>query len=399
MTRLFYHCELVLGDQILHQGYLVTEGSKIVQYGPMQEEGWRTIPADEAVDCRGCYLSPGFIDVHTHGGGGGSFMVPDPEQYRTALHTHLTHGTTTIVPTVLARSVEEVRGFAEIWKGLAQEHRLPYVPGLFFEGPYTSGASGAQGAGAGLGLKKNQIRKEDYEALYQAADGSVIRWMIAPELEGSLELGRYLRERGVIVCMGHSMATYEQAVKAKRNGYSCVIHLFTTMSTVTREQGFRRGGLLEAGLLCDDLMGEIICDGCHLPPELILLAVKCKGYDNLMLVSDSGPFAGTDWTGEQEMLGMKVIIEDGVVKMADRSCFAGSIACGDTLVRTCCQKAGLPLWAAVRMATKTPARHLGLSGKKGEIAVNADADLVLFDEDIRIQAVYREGGKVWEALA
>lgn len=334
------------------------------------------------------------IDVHTHGGGGGSFLEPDYSQFQTALKAHLSHGTTTILPTALGRSAEEISAMAGLWRRLSKERGLPFVPGLFMEGPYTSSEQAAQGAGSGMKLKKRVMEETQWRTLWEAAQGSVIRWMAAPELPGAMEFGRFLKERGVRVCMGHSMADYDTAMEAQNNGYSCVVHLFTTMSTVTRTNGFRHGGLVEAGLLCDDLDVELICDGCHLPPELIRLAVKCKGYDRILLVSDSGPFAGTDASGEQEMMGMKIIIEDGVAKMPDRSCFAGSIACADTLVRTCAVKTGIPLWAAVRMASKNPARYLGLQGKKGEIAVGADADLIIFDNDIHVKAVYLAGEEV-----
>ncbi len=394
MRKIFDSCRVILADEIIENGYLVVEDGIIKRYGQHEEIQREQIQADEWIDGQNFYLAPGFIDVHSHGGGGGSFMEPDYDQYRAGLKAHRDHGTTTILPTVLARSVQEVSALPEIYERLKEEKNLPYVPGFFFEGPYISQDKNALGAAGGLKKNGIKIQKKAYEALYKAAGGSVKRWMIAPELEGAMEFGRFLKSRGVIVCMGHSLATYEQAMEARRNGFSCVIHLYTTMSTVTRKSGFREGGLLEAALLNDELDCEIICDGCHLPPELIRLAVKCKGYDKLLAVSDSGPFAGTDFVGEQEMLGMKVLIEDGVVKMADRSCFAGSIACGDTLVRTCYKKAGLPLWAAVRMATKTPARHLGIQGKKGEIVAGADADLVLFDDQIQIQHVYLKGNCV-----
>ena len=149
----------------------------------------------------------------------------------------------------------------------------------------------------------------------EAAKGVVNRWMAAPELEGGMAFGRALRAAGITGCMGHSNVTFAQVEEAMRNGYSCVVHLYSVMSTVTRDMGFRRGGLVEAGLLLDDLDVEIICDGCHLPPELIRLAVKCKGYDRLMLVSDCGPLGGFP-DGEYEadfgMAKLKVFIEDGV---------------------------------------------------------------------------------------
>ena len=182
------------------------------------------------------------------------------------------------------------------------------------------------------------------------------------------------------------------------NGYSCIVHLYSVMSTVTRNMGFRSGGIVEAGLALDDLDVEIICDGCHLPSELIQLAVKCKGYDRLVLVSDCNGLGGFP-EGEYEIevtkgKKLKLVIEDGVYKPLARNCFLGSVACGDRLVRTVYKTAGIPLWAAVRMATKTPARHCGYAGIKGELKIGADADLVIFDDNINISSIWLMGSKV-----
>ena len=388
MSKLFTNATLVLADRLLANGWLLEEGGKILRYGNGEAPA-----ADEIIDCGGKYLSPGFIDVHSHGAGGGSFMSLEYEQHEKAMKMHLKHGTTALTPAPGTIDPEEIRILADIKAKIDARDDLPHHLGYFMEGPLNQPHPDMKIGNA----EPPVITKEVYGPGLAAAKGVVNRWMAAPELEGGMEFGRALRDAGITGCMGHSNATFAEVEEAMRNGYSCVVHLYSVMSTVTRDNGFRRGGLVEAGLLLDDLDVEIICDGCHLPPELIKLAIKCKGYDKLMLVSDSTQLAGFP-EGEYESnfgpMTLKIIIEDGVCKPPARNCFLGSVATGDRLVRTVYKKCDVPLWGAVRMAAKTPARHCGLAGIKGEITVGADADLVVFDDDINVSAVYLMGKAV-----
>ena len=194
--------------------------------------------------------------------------------------------------------------------------------------------------------------------------------------------------------MGHSDAGFEDIVNAMEHGYSQITHFYSAMSTITRKRGRRVLGLIECGYLFDRLKVEIIADGIHLPPELLKLILKCKNHDDICLVTDS--MRGAGMPDGPSLLGSKkngvpVIIEDGIANMPDFSSFAGSVATTDRLVRVMVQKAGLPVWEAVKMASLNPASFLGIQETYGSIQPGKSADLLIFDDDIRISSVYVSG--------
>ena len=171
------------------------------------------------------------------------------------------------------------------------------------------------------------------------------------------------------------------------------------MSTITRDHGFRRSGVLESAMMLDEMTVELIADGCHIPLELLNMVYRQKGADKIALVTDSMRAAGTD---DRESLlgslknGQKVLVEDGVAKLPDRSAFAGSVATMDRLVRTALS-AGIPLCDAVRMATSTPAKLLGIRNK-GILFPGNDADVVLFDSNIAVSGVWVGGDLLWQTF-
>ena len=174
-------------------------------------------------------------------------------------------------------------------------------------------------------------------------------------------------------------------------GCALVTHLYSCTSTVTRDHGFRSLGVIESTFLEDGIVAEIIADGKHLPPELIRMIYKIKGSDGIVAVTDSLSLAGTDVkTGR--MSSTDFIIEDGVCKLLDRSAFAGSIATADVLLRVLTKETGIPITDAVKMLTENPARVMGLTDK-GLLEEGYGADIVVFDSDISVKAVFVSGEK------
>src|SRR5699024_7633747 len=254
--------------------------------------------------------------------------------------------------------------------------------GLHLEGPYFSMAQrGAQ--------DPRYIRDPDpneYEDIL-ASTKSIVRWSAAPERKGALKFGRKLRERGILPAFAHTEAVYDDIVKALENGYTLATHLYSGMLGTTRKNAFRHAGAVESSLLIDNINVELIADGCHLPVPLLQLVYKCKGADKIALITDAMRAAGMPpgkYILGNKNNGIEVIVEDDVAKLPDRSSFAGSVATTDRLIRTMVKKAEIPLSEAIKMMSSTPASIMGISDKKGSLSEGKDADIVLFDDDIKI---------------
>lgn len=373
-------CDLVLRDDRIEE---------ILPVGQL-EPGLKTISAD------GLYLSHGFIDIHVHGGGGADFMDGTEEAWRTAAALHLRHGTTCMTPTTLSATTEELMGAFEIFYRCRDDLQDgARMLGLHLEGPYFSPAqSGAQDPAQ----LRNPDPVECKKILNKCPD--IVRWSLAPELPGALEMGKLLSQQGIVAAIGHSDATYAQVCAAVSAGYTHVTHLYSATSTITREGGFRRGGIVESAYLLRELSSEIIADGCHLPPELLQLAYRFIGPKRLALITDA--MRGAGQTSGESILGslscgQRVIIEDGVAKMPDRTAFAGSVCTTDRLVRNMVTLAGASLPDAIEMMTATPARIIGKSHITGTVAPGRKADLVLFDENVEIRQVWTDGILRFEA--
>lgn len=349
------------------------------------------LPFDTELDAGGLYAAPGFIDLHVHGGGGADFTEDDEEDILHAIDHHAFHGTTTIYPTTVAAGADTLAAALRRLRNAMHSGRaLANVPGVHLEGPYFSPAQcGAQNT--------NFITPpvpEDYERLLKEYGDVIRRWSFAPELPGSQEFLRTIHAAGVVSSMGHTDAKYGDVLMAHAEGCRLITHFYSCISTITREKGYRKLGVMECGYLMDDLDVEAIADGCHIPAELFRLLYKVKGAEHICLVTDALRCCGNE--GEHSSVGgVACVIKNGVAVLPDESAFAGSIATTDRLVRFCVQQVGIPLAEAVRMATANPARVMGLE-KKGCLAAGYDADLVFFDDAIAVKKVYVMGTPIRE---
>lgn len=348
---------------------------------------------DRVIDAKGNYVSAGFIDIHTHGGGGHDFMDGTVEAFLGAAETHAKHGTTALLPTTLTSTTEElIKMFATYKEAVKQNKKGAKFIGLHLEGPYF--AYNQRGAQDPKYLRNPE--PEEYNRILEASD-DIVRWSLAPELPGALEFGNVLREKNILTAVAHSDAIYEEVIDAFDAGFTLATHLYSGMSTITRRNAYRYAGVVEASYLIDDMDVEIIADGVHLPKSLLQFVYKFKGPDKTALCTDSmrgaGMPDGESILGSLEK-GQKVIIEDGVAKLPDRTAFAGSVATTDRLVRTMVEIAEVPLVEAVRMMTLTPARILKIDQQKGSIQQGKDADFVIFDNNIHVSYTIIEGNVI-----
>jgi N-acetylglucosamine-6-phosphate deacetylase len=379
--------------------YRIIEGTVLVEDGKISAVVSGDIEVSDAqiIDAGGKYISPGFIDIHVHGGGGHDFMDGSEDAFLKIAETHAQYGTTGLMPTTLTSELDELYHTLDLYKQADKNNtKGAQFLGMHLEGPYFSVLQrGAQDPR----YIRNPDPAEYLDILSRSSD--IKRWSAAPELPGSIEFANHLRSKDILVAMAHTDAIYEEALVAFEAGYTLATHFYSCMSGVSRRNCFRYAGVIETAYLIDEMSVEIIADGIHLPAPLLKLIYKIKGPDRIALITDSMRAAGMP-PGESILgskhNGLKVIVEDGVAKLPDRSSFAGSVATCDRLVRNMINMADVPLLEAVKMASQTPANILNIGSSKGSLITGKDADIVIFDNDINVSTTIVQGRVVYNKL-
>lgn len=386
MRTTFVGAAVLLPEGIRTGLYLTVLNGRIEALSPALPDN-----PGEVIRADGLVLCPGLIDLHVHGGGGHDFMDGTAEAFVKAAQAHLPGGTTTLLPTTVCCSFDETkRALAALRSARGLPVPLPHMPGLHLEGPWLNPVQAGAQDPAFITLPNEE---EIAWVLENAHD--IARLTAAPEVAGALEAGRRISACGVLVSIGHSDADLATVREAVGHGYTHVTHLYSGMSSLKRVRAMRVLGVLESAYLLDELTVEIIADGVHLPPELLRLILKCKPHAAISLVTDATMGAGLPEgsvirLGSREA-GREAVIEHGVAYVPDRTAFAGSVATADRCVRTMVQEAGLTLAEAVPMMTANPAAVLGIGHQKGALLPGMDADLVLLDGDVNVEAVYVMG--------
>jgi len=390
ITRIF-NGKVITPYRIIEDGCVFIKDNKIIYVG----KDISAYKYDKNIDANKKYISPGFIDIHVHGGGGSDFMDGDKKDYINACVTHAKYGTTSIVPTCTSSHISDLKKAIESYEqAKLEDYKGAKMLGLHLEGPYFSYEQ--RGAQDPRYLRDPQ--KEEYEEIMSWSD-DIVRWSLAPELNNTMEFSIDMRKKGIIPAIGHSNATYEQVLQAYEWGYELVTHLYSGCSIMRRIDAYRVSGVVESAFLIDGMYVEIIADGKHLPASLLKLIYQNKGCSKIALITD-----GTRASGEDSIKtivgskrdGIKAIVEDGVAKLPDRSAFAGSVSTTDRLVRTVTKIAEIPLTKAVEMMSATPAKIMKVYNEVGSLSPGKKADILLFDDDINVSLTMIEGKIVFE---
>lgn len=391
---LIFHGKLILPDRITRGAVVIRDG-KIEQVLPPQS----TWPEDaQVIETGDGFVSPGFIDLHVHGGDGGDFMDGTAEAFRAVLRANVRHGTTRLAATTTVARHEQILATLEQTRQfrLNPDPRCARVLGAHFYGPYFRYE--ARGAHPGAAIRPPVA--QEYDQYLEYAD-DLVTATVAPELPGAREFALACREQGVRTNVGHSWATFDQMTEAIGWGVRHVDHLFCAMSDKSKLRQFQmypmQGGVLEATLFYDDLTTEVIADGKHLDAGLLKLALKLKGPDRLALVTDTS--RALDMPDGEYLIGPldggePLLKRDDVGMTLDGKALASSCMGMDHMIRTFEKLTGEPLWKVVRMASLTPATIAGHDHHIGSLAPGKRADIVVLDAARQVKQVFIDGQEI-----
>ncbi|MFF7410662.1 N-acetylglucosamine-6-phosphate deacetylase [Streptomyces lydicus] len=367
---------------VVGSGRITVEGGRIAGVHSREVDPAEGGDAAGVVDLTGYLIVPGFVDMHVHGGGGGSFSSADPGECMTVVETHRRRGTTSMVASTVTGELTELARQAAVLAELVQQGELA---GIHFEGPFIS----PQRCGAHQPGLLRDPDPVDVRKLVDAAHGTAVMMTVAPELPGGLASVRLLAEAGVIAAIGHTDSSYDATREAIDAGATVATHLFNAMPPL----GHRAPGPVAALLEDERITVELINDGTHLHPAVLQLAVREAGAGRVAFITDAMGAAGMS-DGMYPLGPMRVEVREGVARISEGPT-AGSIA-GSTLTLDRAFKRavtldGLTVDQAVQALSANPARLLGIDDRVGSLEVGKDADLVVLDAAWDVVGVMRRG--------
>ncbi len=364
-------------DVIIKDGIIVSLGNADIRY------------EDDAkiVDASGCYVCPGLVDMHTHGGGGGDFMDATEDSFSRALKFHVSNGTTSLVASSVTAPIDQILDMLKVVRKFKDaKEPICRILGAHLEGPF-------------LSEERKGAHKSEY-LLTPEADGYgfitdnsdvILNVTLSPELPGVIELTKELVRLGIVVSAGHDDSKKSEIMPVIDAGLTNLTHIFCAMSTVAMRDGIRSVGLTEIGLIDDRLSVELIADNHHLPPELVKLAYRCKGPRKACVVSDSLRAGGMPSDGAIYILGatndinaQRFKVVGDVAILLDESRYAGSIQPISRMVKNLVNDCKIPLLDAICMASYTPAKIIQREDAIGSISPGKLADFCILDSNLNV---------------
>ena len=376
--------KIITPFRILNDGVLVIEDGKISELGKLSET---TLPKNcKTINVSGMTVCPGFVDLLTHGGAGFGFADDSEESIVKISQYLIEHGSTTVLASLFAKPekllLKDLRRVADF----ILEHPDSNIRGIHMEGPYLN--KQLKGAMNANYLWKPSV--ESWNKIWEASRGCIRIMTIAPELPNAVEVMQAAAKKGVVLSIGHSMATYDEVENAIDNGAAHVTHIFNAMEPFHH----RHPGVILGSLLHNELKIELIADTLHVHPAVMEFLLKIKGANGIILVSDSIR-AGGMHEGEYEFADQKIYMKGKKAYLADGT-LAGSTLTLNTAVKNMVETAGAKITEAVRMASLNGVKVLNLEHKKGILAVGKDADIVVIDEKFEVQMTILGGKLVYQ---
>ncbi len=387
MRTLIRGGEAYTPDGLVHDAAVLVEGANITFVGPRIQLP-SVASVDVEIDAHGGVVAAGFIDLQVNGAGG-RFLTEEPtvDAIFGMARTVARYGCTAFLPTVITSAFQTMlTAVHAVHEAGEQVTDGAHVLGVHLEGPFIN----PKAAGAHDAAYIRQPSVDDLDALWEASGGSIKLLTLAPEMPGALDLLHAAKRHGIAVAVGHTRADYSEMMEALDGGAGLATHLFNAMGGLTA----RDPGATGAVLASPEFKASLIADGYHVHPAMIDLAVRTKGVDGLVLVTDAMPPMGTDLT-EFTMHGHAITVRDGACFMADGT-LAGSMLTMDRAVRNMRDLVDLSVQDALVMASANPAKVVGESEYRGTLADGKAADIVVMDNDLNVTTTIVDGNIVYQ---
>ena len=362
---------------VLNHSLLIKDGKILDIAGSLPIQG------AEVVDARGMYIVPGYVAMNVYGAKGHTFNEGTEEAFDIITKSHLQHGATTIFPTLSPTTRDRIIELDGLCAKMMEKEETT-IKGLHVVSPYLS---------EDMTKEQYKVKNPDpteYNIILEKTK-CIKRWDAAPELPGSSVLAKAIKEKGILPVISHTIAEYKEVLEGFEAGFTHTAQLYNAMPGFHKKREYKYEGTVESVYLIDDMTTEVIADGKHLPATILRLVYKIKGVEKLALVTAALAYA--DYDGEVNP-DDNIYIENGVCKVKGVNHLAGSIATMDTLVQNMVLKVGTTLRDAVRMASETPAKIMGIYDQVGSLEKGKEANVLILNHHYEICGIWSKGKQV-----